>query len=41
MIDELAEMPIGKTGLDIPESYVGMIAGMSVAEVSLQSNSYS
>lgn len=40
MIDELTEMPIGKTGLEIPESYVGMIAGMSVAEVSLQSNSY-
>ncbi|KAL0263041.1 hypothetical protein SLS55_002016 [Diplodia seriata] len=26
------EMPIGKTGTDIPESYVAMIAGLGVAE---------
>ncbi|OJD30269.1 multiple antibiotic resistance-relatedprotein [Diplodia corticola] len=26
------EMPIGKTGLDIPASYVAMIAGLAVAE---------
>lgn len=32
----MKEMPIGKTGTDISESYVAMIAGLGVAEV----NSY-